>query len=199
MINSIVIEDQAPAQRVLQRYIADIDYINLAKVFFSANDALKFISTEKVDLIFLDIHLPEYSGIELIKNLNNRPYIIVTTAFSNYAIQGYELDIADYLLKPFSFERFQKATYKVFELYNMKNAVSEYQESNNNTILVKSGYEQVVLNFNDIFYIKSDGDYTMVHHKNKRYFVNYTLKYWIEKLPENQFVQVHRSYIINHY
>ena len=197
MIDCIIIEDQAPAQRLLRRYITSTDYLNLTEVFFNATEALNYINAEKVDLIFLDIHLPEYSGIDLIKKLSYKPFVIVTTAFPNYALEGYELDIADYLLKPISFERFQKATKKVYDLYSLKNAVNEKQESSNKTVLVKSGHEQVSLNLNEISYIKSDGDYTLVITKSKKHILTYTLKYWIENLPSEQFIQVHRSFIIN--
>ncbi len=198
MINCIIVEDQVRAQRVLEKYIAETELLIPVGTFFSAPDALNFINKNKVDLIFLDIHLPGASGIDLINSLdNNKPFIVATTAYPNYAILGYELNITDYLLKPFSIERFRKAVDKVVDLYKLKNTRNHTKVDSLEKILVKDGHEKILLNLNDILFIKSEGDYTMVYCKCKRYLLSYTLKFWNENLPNELFIQVHRSYIVN--
>jgi response regulator of citrate/malate metabolism len=113
MIRCIIIEDQPPAQRVLKKFIADIGNMDLKATFADALRAMDFLKTEEIDLIFLDIHLPKISGIDFLKTLHHRPNVILTTAFSDYALESYEYDVVDYLLKPFSFERFVQAVSKV--------------------------------------------------------------------------------------
>lgn len=113
MISCIIIEDQPPAQRILKKYIGDVNKLALKGTFGDALAALEFLKTNPVDLLFLDIHLPKLSGIDFLKILSPKPKVILTTAFPDYALQGYELDVVDYLLKPFSFERFFKAVSKV--------------------------------------------------------------------------------------
>src|SRR5680860_1306938 len=112
-MDCIIIEDQAPARRILEKYIADIGTLNLQGAFTDALQAIEFLRENQVDLIFLDIHLPKISGIDFLKSLSHPPQIILTTAFQDYALEGYELDVVDYLLKPFSFQRFVKAVSKV--------------------------------------------------------------------------------------
>ena len=111
-MDCIIIEDQAPARRILEKYISDIGTLQLKAAFTDALSALDFLRNEKIDLIFLDIHLPKMSGIDFLKSLSHPPRIILTTAFQDYALEGYELDVVDYLLKPFSFQRFVKAVTK---------------------------------------------------------------------------------------
>ena len=113
MISCIIIEDQAPAQRVLKKYIQDVGTLELKAVFSNAIEALEYLKSHSIDLMFLDIHLPKISGIDFLKTIVNPPAVIFTTAFSDYAVQGYELNVVDYLVKPFSFERFVQAINKV--------------------------------------------------------------------------------------
>lgn len=199
MISCIIVEDQPPAQRVLKKYITDLGTIELKNTFGDALSALEFLKTNQIDLIFLDIHLPKISGIDFLNILTHKPKIILTTAFSEYALQGYELDIVDYLLKPFSFERFVKAVSKVNPIQNNISVPQENstQKNTNDFIFVKSGYDYVKILFSDIQHIKSEGDYTNIFTKNAKYLVSYSLKYWNEKLPSETFCQVHKSYLIN--
>jgi DNA-binding LytR/AlgR family response regulator len=113
MMHCIIIEDQPPAQRVLKKFIADMGQMELLGTFTDALQALEFLKANRVDLIFLDIHLPKISGIDFLKTLQTRPHVILTTAFPDYALESYEYDVVDYLLKPFSFERFVQAVAKV--------------------------------------------------------------------------------------
>lgn len=198
-MNCIIIEDQPPAQRILKKYIADMGTLQLKGTFSDAVKAIEFIKQEQVDLIFLDIHLPKISGIEFLKSLTNPPYVIFTTAFPDYALQGYELNVIDYLLKPFSFERFVSAVSKVLDRERKAKSDDSTSESNQKIkeLFVKTGhsYEKVVID--DILYICSDMDYTEIIVDDKKYLTSETLRHWSEKLDPQQFYRVHKSYIIN--
>lgn len=195
-MNCIIIEDQPPAQRILKKYIEDIGTLNLKATFSDAIQAMEFLKIEAVDLIFLDIHLPKISGIDFLKTLSNSPHIILTTAFPDYALESYEFNVVDYLLKPFSFQRFVKAVSKV----PIKNVVIQNPNTAENIrkeIFIKSGYEHIKITIDDIYYIKSDADYTEIFTAQKKHLSVESLRYWLENLHQNQFVRIHKSYIIN--
>ncbi|OJJ21487.1 DNA-binding response regulator [marine bacterium AO1-C] len=199
-ISCIIIEDQVPAQKILQRYIADMGTIELKGTFNNALTALEFLKTASVDVIFLDIHLPKISGINFLQILSPHPKIIFTTAFSEYAIQSYELDVVDYLLKPFSFERFVKAVSKVSPTPTIESAVVSRvspTQVEDDFIFVKDNNDYLKIKTQDIQYIKSDGDYTKIFTVDRSYFVAYSLRYWNEQLPTKYFCQIHKSYIVN--
>ncbi|MCT4647206.1 MAG: LytTR family DNA-binding domain-containing protein [Carboxylicivirga sp.] len=196
MIKSIIIEDQEPAQRILKKYLSDTNDVELIGVFRDALSALDFLKQNPVDLIFLDIHLPKLSGMDFLSVVSPRPQIILTTAFTEYAIESYEFDVTDYLLKPFSFERFIKAVYKVKKQLAIAQ-VDDKQEEQDKNILIKVGHDHVRIAFADIMYIKADGDYTQVYTNQKRFMVLQSLKYWMDKVPNKNFCQIHRSCIIN--
>lgn len=195
MISCIVIEDQMPARKILQKYIGDVDALVLKGMFTNALDALDYLRDNPVDLMFLDIHLPKLSGIDFLAVLPQKHYVILTTAFPDYALQGYELDVVDYLLKPFSFERFLKAILKVERLKDT--TITTFENKKPESILVKVGYEQIKIKLDEITYIHADGDYTYIFCKDKKYHASYSLKHWTDSLPSSSFSQVHRSYIVN--
>lgn len=194
----IIIEDQPPAQRILKKYIADIGTLELKATFSDALQAISFLQKESVDLVFLDIHLPKISGIDFLKTVANPPQVILTTAFPDYALESYEFSVVDYLLKPFSFQRFVKAVSKVTApsgpaaTHSQKEAPVPRQE-----VFIKSGYEFFKVSLPEITYIKSDADYTEVYVGGKTILSSEPLRYWLEILPSDQFTQVHKSYIIN--
>ena len=195
----IIIEDQPPAQRILQKYISDMGSLNLKGTFSDALKAMTFLNKEKVDLIFLDIHLPKISGIDFLKAIPNHPSIILTTAFPDYALESYEYNVVDYLLKPFSFQRFIQAVSKLTSIQTKPNPAPTNQNSNEilETIFIKSGYEHIKIVISDIVYIKSDTDYTEIVTTQKKYLSTNSLKYWLDKLPSTHFYRIHKSYIIN--
>lgn len=196
----IIIEDQPPAQRILQRYIADTDSLNLKGTFSDAIKAIKFLNTETIDLIFLDIHLPKISGIDFLKSFPNHPSIILTTAFSDYALESYEYNVVDYLLKPFSFQRFIQAISKlpVPEKHTIASDLTTKDLIKSiETIFIKSGYEFIKIVVSDIIYLKYDTDYTEIVTAQKTYLSTHSLKYWLVKLEKNNFCRVHKSYIIS--
>lgn len=202
MHTCIIIEDQPPAQRILQKYIRDIGNLVLKGTFSDALTALEYLKDQVVDVIFLDIHLPKISGIEFLKILPSKPKIIFTTAFSEYALQGYELDVVDYLLKPFSFERFVKAVSKVVYQQENSSAPPSIIPTNPSVVkdpflFVKTGKDYQKIDINAIQFIKSDGDYTHLFLTKGKHLVSHPLKYWIDKLDTSIFCQIHKSYLVN--
>ncbi len=197
MLKCIVIEDQYPAQQILQKYIGSHESLDLVKTFTNANEALMFLKENFVDLVFLDINLPQVSGMEFLRLNTNLPPTILTTAFSEFALESYEYNIVDYLLKPFSFERFNQAVTKFLSVNSPASKTENIvNTASNDEIFIKSGHEILKLKPCDILYIKSDGDYTEAITDSKKYLSYYSLKDWLNKL-ENNFCQVHKSYIIN--
>jgi DNA-binding LytR/AlgR family response regulator len=189
----IIVEDQPPAQRILKKYVADYGALELLATFPDAVQALEFLKSNTVDLIFLDIHLPRISGLEFLKSLKNPPHVILTTAFPDYALESYELDVVDYLLKPFSFQRFVKAVGKIPVAASSEEAAPPPPQE----LFIKSGYEWIRIQFDDIILIKSDADYTELLLAEARHLSSEPLRYWEETLPANQFVRIHKSYIIH--
>ena len=194
----IIIEDEIPAQRILQRYVAKIPDLELIACFQSALQANGILQDSAVDLIFLDINLPDISGIQYLKTLSNPPYVIMTTAYPEHAVASFELDtICDYLVKPFSFDRFLKAvnkTKKRFEPHTIK-AVEEREDHDTIFLNIDKTLHKIAIR--DIIYIESDKNYVTVATDSNKYSYLDSLKSWKSKLPENQFLQVHKSYIIN--
>ena len=195
-MNCIIIEDQPPAQRVLKKYIEDVGSLNLKATFSSAIEAMEFLRVEQVDLIFLDIHLPKISGIDFLKSLKNPPHIILTTAFAEYALESYEFNVVDYLLKPFSFQRFVKAIAKL--PWKEPNSMDLHGPENfRTTLYIKSGYDHIKIAVSDILYIKSDADYTEIHTAKKKYLSSEPLRHWLQTFNNDLFFRVHKSFIIN--
>lgn len=198
-MDCIIIEDQPPAQRILKKYINDIGTLTLKATFSDAIQAMEFLKSEKVDIVFLDIHLPKISGIDFLKTVPSPPNIILTTAFSDYALESYEFDVVDYLLKPFSFQRFVKAVSKV----PLKNPIVKQEGGTKvlpelrKEIFIKSGYEHLKVAIEDIIYIKSDADYTEIYTSEKKYLSSEPLRHWLDHLNDHHFVQIHKSFIIS--
>ncbi|WP_339866076.1 LytTR family DNA-binding domain-containing protein [uncultured Algoriphagus sp.] len=186
----IIVEDQQPAQRILKKYIADIGSMTLVGTFGDTFQAMDFLQNESVDLMFLDINLPKLSGISFLKCLSDRPQVIMTTAYSEYALDGYELDVVDYLLKPFSFERFVKAVGKV-----RRN--SEISGESKKEHFIKIGYEHIRIAFDDIIYLAADGDYCEVCLADKKHLSSEPMKKWLEILDAGEFYRIHKSYVVN--
>lgn len=190
----IIVEDQPPAQRILKKYIEDMGSLTLIGTFGDPIQAMDFLSQEKVDLMFLDINLPKLSGISLLKSLRDKPQVIFTTAYSEYALDGYELEVADYLLKPFSFERFVKAVSKV-RRYQSQSPPADTPSKREH--FIKIGHEHVRIILDEIVYLAADGDYCELWLGEKKYLSSEPLKKWMELLPQENFYRVHKSYIVN--
>jgi len=195
-MNCIIIEDQPPAQRLLKKYIDDIGILELKATFSDAIQAITYLKSAPVDLIFLDIHLPKISGLDFLKALANPPAVILTTAFAEYALVSYEYNVVDYLLKPFSFQRFVQAVSKIPKK-EPGNQHTEKMHPVHQDIFIKSGYEHIRINPAEIICIQSDADYTDIILSEKKHLSSEPLRFWLEKLPPGQFMQIHRSCIIN--
>lgn len=192
MLSCIIIEDQPLAQQMLQKYVLATDFLELKHVFADAIKASEYIKSTKVDLIFLDIHLPRISGIEFLKANPDHPKVILTTAFPDYALESYQYNVVDYLLKPISYERFLQAVAKLHAINKEEKATDVVE-----TIVIKSGHEFIQIKTTDIVNIKSDSDYTEVFTTGKTYLSKDSLKEWLKKLNKKHFCQIHKSYIIN--
>ncbi|MEM8508756.1 MAG: response regulator transcription factor [Bacteroidota bacterium] len=195
----IIVEDQPPAQRILQKYIEEIDTLELKGTFSDALKAMEYLKTQPIDLLFLDIHLPKLSGIDFLKTMSNPPSIILTTAFSEYALESYEFNVIDYLLKPFSFQRFLKAVTKVSELKKQSGPHVEQHKTTipKTEIYIKSGYEHIKINIETIRNISADSDYTRIVTQDKTYLSSEPLRFWLDTLPSNWFYRIHKSHIVN--
>lgn len=204
----LAIDDEPLALNVIEEFCSKIEYLELVKKCENAIDAIQVINKHPVDLIFLDIHMPHVSGLEFIKTLPNPPLVIFTTAYSEYALQGYELSAIDYLLKPIPFERFLKAVNKAYEIYNLRSVsnqsktdVTDHKESTDNAadfMLIKVEYSTVRVNYADIIYIEGLKDYVKIYTTGKMRMTKSTLKNLEAKLPESLFIRVHKSYIVSY-
>lgn len=191
-LKCLVIEDELPAQRVLKKYIGDVPSLELAGMHKSAVEVIETLREEQIDLLFLDINLPKISGLNFLRSLNNPPQVIITTAYPDYAHEGFELDVVDFLLKPFSFERFLKAVSKV-----TSDPQSESGSPDQQYVFVKVDNSLQKVDFKSIIYIESDRDYVRVVMEDGRFRQLQTLKYWDSLLKNEHFARVHKSFIVN--
>jgi two-component system LytT family response regulator len=188
----ITVDDEPFSLAKINGFVAQMPYLTLLSSFSSAIEALAFIKQNPVDLIFLDIQMDNLTGIQLLEILNPKPAVILITAFDQYALKGYELNVSDYLLKPYSFERFLKATEKV---YNQV-LLPQKEKDDNEFIFLKTEYRLEKVNLHEILYIESRGDYIYVVTKPIKILTLMSLKNIITKLPEGKFIRVHKSYIV---
>ena len=186
-ISCIIIDDEPSSQNVLKSFINKVEYLDLKHACNDALEALEYLKKNPIDLLFLDINMPQLSGISFYKSLQNPPKVIFTTAYSEYALEGFNLNATDYLLKPFSFERFLKAVSKIKDI----------KDDKVDSIIIKSDKKLHQIKLEDIYYIESLGDYIKVHLKDKFLVVYKTLKNMNNDLPKSIFTQIHKSFIIN--
>jgi DNA-binding LytR/AlgR family response regulator len=200
MIRTIAIDDEPLALRLVNAYITKTPFLELLESFDNSLDAMDFLNGNPVDLIFLDIQMPDLTGIEFIRILENRPKIIFTTAYAKYALEGFKLEALDYLLKPFSYEEFLKAAKRADKLCRLENREQQEEvEANNEFLFLKSEYKIRRINFNEISYIEGLKDYVKVflQKETKPILSLNSLKSLEVKLPKSKFMRVHRSFIVN--
>ena len=202
MINVIIVDDEPLAQDVLETYIEKIAELNLVQKCSNALEANEALKTHDIDLMFLDIQMPQLTGIEFLKTLSKPPLVIFTTAYPNYAIEGFELNALDYLLKPISLERFMKAVNKAMDRIELerKDSAAEIVDAggeNLDYIFVKADKKLIKVNYSDIIYIEGLKDYVIIRMDKNRIITLQTMKSLEEKLPSHIFKRIHRSYIIN--
>ena len=193
MISCLIIDDEPLAIQLLKDYVEKTAGLSLLHTFSNPIEGLQYIHEKPVDLIFLDVQMPELSGIQLMKILNQKYPIILTTAYEQYAIDGFEHEIVDYLLKPISYERFYRAIQKVQSKEQKPKPTLNAQD---NFIFVKSEYRMQKIQLADILWLEGLGDYVAIHQKTGKLLTLEKIKYFEEVLPEHNFMRVHRSYIV---
>lgn len=201
MLNCIAIDDEPRALDIIELYINKTPFLNLEIKFRDSLQALDYFKSKSCDLIFLDINMPDLNGIEFLESLRNPPMAIFTTAYSKYAIQSYDFEAVDYLLKPINFRRFLKASTKAYELYQLKNNQEVGSLPNkkdfNEFIQIKSGSEIHNLRAEDILFVEGAQNYVFIHTKDQRIMSLQRLKEMEKQLDEEIFCRVHKSYIVN--
>ena len=188
-IRCLVVDDEELARTLLKTYIEKIDFLELVAAVENPIEASSILKMEKIDVVFLDIQMPELKGTDFAKMIDPNTKVIFTTAYSEYALEGFELNALDYLLKPITFERFLQSVNKIETRGGVTSEAS--------TIVVKSGYDLHKLKFNDIVYIESDSEYVVFHMGGKKIMSYQTLTSLEKQLPDQIFLRVHRSYIVN--
>lgn len=190
MITAIAIDDEPIALDVIRSHAAKVPFVDLKAEFTDAFKAMDYLQREPVDLLFLDIKMPDISGIDLLTCLNKKPLVIFTTAYTEHAVTSFELDAVDYLLKPFALTRFIKACNKAYELYSFRNTVDV-----KDYIFLKTGYEQVRVNFDDIYHLEATGNYVNFILKDSKVLTRMTITEVEALLPAEKFIRIHRSFI----
>lgn len=205
MFTCIIIEDEPLARSLMEAYVKKVPQLTLVKSFSSSLAALDFLRENTVDILFSDIQMPEITGITLLKILQKKPLVILTTAYSEYALEGYELEVFDYLLKPISLERFLKAVEKAMIRLTASQPVVQEKivqeitvssEGSQAFIFVKDGTKLVKIRLNEIFFIEGLKDYVSIHTKERKVVTLQTMKSLETQLPDNQFIRIHNSFII---
>jgi two-component system, LytTR family, response regulator len=190
-MKAIAVDDEPIALEIIRSHAAKVPFLELKAEFTDAFKALEYLQKEPIDLIFLDIKMPDISGIEFFNSLPKKPLLIFTTAYTEHAVTSFEMDAVDYLLKPFSLARFIKGCNKAFELYNFRNA-----SGTTDHIYVKTGYEQLKVLYEEILYLEAAGNYVTFVLKDKNILSRSTFLEAASLLPSDKFVRVHRSYLV---
>ncbi|HYC30337.1 MAG TPA: LytTR family DNA-binding domain-containing protein [Chitinophagaceae bacterium] len=199
MLSCLIIDDEPLARKGLREYIADVDFLELAGEFDSPLKATDALSKKQIHLLFLDIHMPRISGIDFLKTLPHPPLVILTTAYPQYALEGFDLSVLDYLLKPISFDRFFKAVLKAKEYYEHRQPASApaSPEAKDDYIFIKSDNKLVKLAYNDIIFVEALQNYVAIHTAEKKFITYLTFKSIEESLPADRFIKVHKSYLVS--
>lgn len=193
--NVLIVDDEFLARKLLTEYVSKVDFLNLVDTCPDATKAMEVINNEHVDIILLDIQMPDISGMEMLKLLNNKPAVILTTAYSEYAVDAFSLGVVDYLLKPFDYARFLQAINKAV---SVNVAPSEnVSENTNDYLMVKADYKLYKVNYDDLLFIEGQHEYVTFHTKNKRITALYSLRNLEDTLPKDRFVRTHKSFIVS--
>lgn len=193
---AIAIDDEPIALDVIRSHAAKVPFVDLQAVFTNAFEAITFLQQQQVDLIFLDIKMPDINGIDFLKSLTHPPLVIFTTAYAEHAVKGFELNALDYLLKPFALSRFLQACNKAQEIHSLRKGVIELTDLL--YIFIKDGYEQVKVMLDDILYVEAAGNYTQINLKNNSSLsTRMTISDMLLILPERKFIRTHRAFIVS--
>ncbi|MFZ2906439.1 MAG: LytTR family DNA-binding domain-containing protein [Cyclobacteriaceae bacterium] len=194
-LNCLIVDDEPLARKGMEEYVKEVSFLQLVGSCENAMKASSYLNEENIDLMLLDIQMPRLSGIDFLKTLNNPPLIIFTTAFSEYALESYSLDVIDYLVKPIPFDRFLKAMQKAFDFHtlHLKGTADSAQEF----FFIKCDHKFERLNFSDVCYVESMQNYCIIHTADRKLITYITLTGLEEQLPVNRFLKVHKSYIVS--
>lgn len=195
ILKTLVVDDEPLAQNILRKYAEGIKSIKIEGYCNDAVEAIEILEKQSIDLIFLDINMPKLTGIEFLKTIKNPPLVILTTAYTDYAMEGYELDVLDYLAKPFSFPRFLKSVQKAEQQFRL--IQQERTEEKPESVFIRSNKKTYQVKFSDIIYIEGLGDYIKIYTDKTHLVTNYSMKKMEELLPENAFFRIHKSHIVN--
>jgi len=197
MLECIIIDDEPLAINVIAEHIEKTDFLSLRQSFTNPVKAFNFLLENRVDIIFIDIQMPDISGIDLVKKLEYKPCIIFTTAYDKYALEGFKVDAIDYLLKPVDYPEFSKAAYKAKKWIDANNEIKSIK-TNNEFLFIKSEYKIIRIELNSIKYIEGMSEYVRIHRDNAKAIMSLlSLKSLQEQLPDDKFMRVHKSYIVN--
>ncbi len=195
-LNCLIVDDEPLARKVLREYIEDVEFLSLAGEAESPIAANNMMSNWKIDLLFLDIEMPKMSGLDFLKNLRSPPMTVMTTAYPEYALQGFELDVLDYLVKPIGFERFMKAVNKANDFHQLRNQALRKGDGSE-FFFVKCDQKLEKINLADVLYVEALSNYVIINTEHRRYVTYLTLKGIEEKLPIDRFVRIHKSYLVS--
>ena len=198
-INCIIVDDEPIARDILRTYIAQVPYLNLVGECSDAFEAMQLLNRQPVDLVVLDINMPRLSGLDMLRTLKKYPAIIITSAYSDYALEGFELSVTDYLLKPFSFPRFVQATEKVHQLRQTSDQPTPMASAapKEDFIMVKADKKLTKVFFNELPHVEAYGNYIFIYTGPNRIMSKQTLTQFEEQLPAAQFLRIHKSYIVS--
>ncbi len=196
MMNCIIVDDEPLARDVLENFTGKVPFLKMKASCKNGFEALEILQKEKIDLIFLDIQMHDMTGIQLYQSLNYKPMVIFTTAYSNYAVTGFDLDAVDYLVKPFAYQRFLKAVNKAYEQMSQKEPTAS--EFYRDFMFVKDGTKIVKVVYDDVLYLEGMKDYVKIILKEKKMVLTLiSMQNMVKKLPKGLFVRIHRSYIVS--
>lgn len=193
--NVLIVDDEFLARKLLSEYVSKVDYLQLIDTCSDATKAMEVLHKEQIDILLLDIQMPDISGMEMLKLIDKKPSVILTTAYSEYAVDAFSLGVIDYLLKPFDYARFLQAINKAVNI-NTSTAVANTDMSND-YLMVKADYKLYKVNYDDLLFIEGQHEYVTFHTKAKRITALYSLKNLEDTLPKDRFVRVHKSFIVS--
>jgi len=195
-LRCLVVDDEPFSIEIIQNYIDKVPGLVLEEKCLNAIEALHFMHEHPVDLLFLDINMPEVSGIQMLSSLVDAPLVVFTTAYPGYAIEGFNLDAVDYLLKPFGFERFMKAVNKVYNRINERQGIKNKSEETD-FIMIRADKRDYKINLSNIQFIQAKGDYLKITSSERSYLTHKTMQHMVQLLPDHRFLRIHKSYIVS--